>query len=63
MVLDKICFNGEPDNKFCTDADKPFEFFVITDLPTTNPLFQNSLFSGILGLSTNTTSRIKGVTQ
>ncbi len=37
---------------------------MVTSLPKSNPLYENSLFSGVLGLSVNTTNRaIQSVVQ
>ena len=59
-VQDRVCFNGEPDDDFCTQFNYPYEFYVIKQLPQP---YDNSLFSGVLGLSANESSDVKSVVE
>lgn len=50
FVKDRMCFNGGSTHHNCTTSAAPgFEFFVITSLK--NNIYQNSLFTGVIGLS------------
>ena len=56
FIKDRLCFNGVVDRLNCTARDVPgFEFFVINNLKN-DIYFSNALFSGILGVSVNSSN-------
>lgn len=56
-MKDRLCFNGAVGRLNCTSQkDNGFEFFVITGLPPRDLYYTESLFSGVLGLSRNTSN-------
>lgn len=56
FIRDRVCFNGVVDRLNCTARDDAgFEFFVINNLKN-DIYFSNALFSGILGVSVNSSN-------
>ena len=45
------------------DCASIFEFFVITGFPPDDEYYTNSLFSGVLGLATNTSNDVNSITE
>ena len=56
FIRDRVCFNGVVDRLNCTARNDPgYEFFVINNLKN-DIYFSNALFSGILGMSVNSSN-------
>lgn len=55
-IRDRLCFNGVVDRLNCTARNDPgYEFFVVNNL-NNDLYFSNALFSGILGISVNSSN-------
>lgn len=62
-VKDRMCFNGVVDRLNCTSrSDNGFEFFVVNSL-NNDIYYSNALFSGILGLSVNSSNSAQSIVE
>lgn len=62
-VKDQVCMSGNADSLTCTQlSDSGFEFFVVNNL-NKDLYYSNALFSGILGLSVNSSNSAQSLVE